>query len=143
MSEAISSFGTLLKKGDGATPETFTTVLEVLDISGPELASDTEDATNQSSPGGYEDAIVTILRTGNVTFSVQYKPTSPTHNAATGLIADWKNRVRRNWQLVFPDPSSTTWSFTAYVIRFAPRAPVKGKLTAEVTLKLVGQPTLA
>jgi len=140
---AISSFGTLLKKGDGGTPETFTTIAEVLDVSGPELGLDTEEATNQGSTGGWEEHIGSILRSGLVTFSVQYVPTGATHNATTGLIADMVNRTRRNFQLVFPNGVSTTWSFAALVTKFAPKAPVKGKLTADVTLKLTGQPTLA
>ncbi|KKK53886.1 hypothetical protein LCGC14_3090310, partial [marine sediment metagenome] len=35
MSNAISSFGTLLKVGDGAGTEVFTTIAEVMDIDGP------------------------------------------------------------------------------------------------------------
>ena len=143
MTNAIDAFGTLLQRGDGATPESFTTIGEVGDIEGPELETDTEDVTNHSSTGGYEEVIGTILRTGEVTFPVNYIPTNATHNATTGLLLDWKNKTLRNFQLVFPDGSSTTWSFSAIVTAFAPQAPVAGKLGADVTLKLSGQPTLA
>jgi hypothetical protein len=140
---AISSFGTLLKVGDGESSETFTTIFEVGDISGPGLGLDTEESTNHSSPGGWEEVIATILRTGEVTFPVNYEPTEATLNATTGLIADVVARTLRNFQLVFPDAGSTTWSFAAYVTAFEPGAPVNGKLTADVTLKPSGQPTLA
>lgn len=141
---AIPAFGTLLKIGDGATPtENFTTIAEVRDISGPSLSLDTEDTTSHSSTGGWEDAVGTILRSGEVTFDIGYQPSETTHNATTGLLADMRNRVRRNFQLVFPDASSTTWSFTALVTGFQPGAPVGGSLTASITLKPVGQPTLA
>ena len=140
---AISSFGTLLKKGDGGTSENFATIAEVLDIEGPELGLDTEESTSHDSAGGWEDLVGTILRSGEIGFEINYVPTNATQNAATGLIADMKNRTKRTVQLVFPNVSNTTWSFAALVTKFKPKAPVAGKLTADVTLKLSGQPTLA
>lgn len=140
----ISSFGTLLKIGDGATPtENFTTIAEVLDIGGPSLGLDTEEITNHDSTGGWEEVIGTILRSGEVTFEINYDPAGATHDASTGLIADMVARTLRNFQLVFPDSGTTTWSFAAYVTGFEPGAPVAGKLSASVTLKPSGQPTLA
>lgn len=143
MTDGISSFGTYLKIGDGATPEAFTTIAEVLDIAGPDLSLDTEDATSHDSTGGWEEVIGTILRSGEVTFDVNYNPAGATHDASTGLIADMVARTRRNFQLVFPDSGNTTWAFTALVTSFAPAAPVAGVLRASLTLKPTGQPTLA
>jgi len=143
MTNAIEAFGTLLQRGDGATPESFTTIGEVSDIEGLELTTDTEDVTNHSSPGGYEEHIGTILRTNEVTFSINWIPTNATHNATTGLLLDWKNKTLRNFQIVLPDGSTTTESFSAIVTGFAMKAPVAGKLGADITLKVSGQPTLA
>jgi len=143
MSNAISAFGTLLKIGDGGSPESFTTIAEVKDISGPSLSLDTEDVTSHASSGGWEEHIGTILRSGEVSFDINFIPTHATHDASTGLIADMKNRTVRNFQLVFPDASSTTWAFSALVTGFEPSEPVAGSLGASVTLKLTGEPTLA
>ena len=140
---AISSFGTKLRIGDGATPENFVDIAEVLDITGPSLSLDTEDATSHGSTGGWEEVVGTILRSGDVTFDLNFIPTEGTHNHATGLLRDMANRTKRNFEYVFTDPVSTKWSFTALVTAFGPSAPVTGKLTASVTLKLTGQPTLA
>lgn len=139
---ALSSFGARLQMGDGGIPETFQTIAEVLDISGPALSLDTEDATSHDSPGGWEEVVPTILRSGEVTFTIQYDPSDPTHNATTGLLSQLRNRALRNFKLVFPDPARTTWRFSAYVTGFQPSAPVAGKLTADVTLKVTGQPVL-
>lgn len=141
--QAIAALGTLLKKGDGGSPETFATIAEVLDIGGPELGLDTEDATSHDSTAGWEDVVPTILRSGEVTFEINYVPSHATHNASTGLVADMKNKTKRNFQLVFPNAGTTTWAFAAYVTKFAPKAPVAGKLAASVTVKVSGQPTLA
>lgn len=143
MSNALSSQGTLLKIGDGGGPETFTTIAEVLDIQGPALALDHQDVTSHDSTGGWEEVIGTILRSGEVTFDLNYIPTEGTHDHSTGLLADMTARTKRNFELVFPDGGSTTWSFTAIVSKFQPASPVAGQLKGSIGLKITGQPTLA
>ena len=139
----IAAFGTLLKSGDGGSPESFTTIAEVTEIGGPDLSLDTVDGTHHGSTGGWEEVIPTILRSGTVPFTIQYDPTDATHDASTGLIADMVNKTLRNYELVLPDDSSTTWSFSAYVVGFTPGAPHDDKLTAECEVKITGEPTLA
>lgn len=141
--EAISSFGTLLKMGDGATPENFTTVAEVRDITAGGITVQMEDVTNMDSPDAWVEKIATVLSYDDITFGINYKPTGATHNAATGLVYAAANRLRKNFQLVFPDAGSTTWTLPAYVAGFKPRAPVKGALSADVTVSVCGKPTLA
>lgn len=143
MTSAIAGYGTLLKIGDGGDPETFTTIAEVVTIGGPALGLDMIDATNHDSTGGWEEVIGGILRSGEVTFDINYIPTHATHDASTGLIADMVARTKRNFELVFPNTDETTFSFTALVSKFVPSAPVDNKLSASVSLKLSGQPTLA
>lgn len=143
MTNAISAFGTKLQIGDGATTESFTDIAELLDVTGPELSADTEDVTSHGSTGGWEEAIVTILRSGSVNFSLNFYPTATTQGYTAGLLHDYVNKTLRNFRLVFPDTAATTWAFSAYVTKFTPKAPVKGGLGADVSLKVTGQPTLA
>lgn len=143
MTLGTSAFGTLLQTGDGATSEVFTTIAEVITISGPALSTDTIDMTHHSSPGNYEEFVGGTLRSGEVTFDINYIPTAATHDASTGLLKDYENRTVRNFKLVFPDTGNTTWSFAAVVVGFEPSAPHDDKLMASVTLKISGQPTLA
>lgn len=139
--QAIAAFGTLLKVGDGATPENFTTILHVQDITCPPLKSNTEDATSHDSPGGWVENKPTLLDGGEVKFGILYVPGAATHNATTGLIADLTARTLRNFQLVYP--SATTWSFAGYVTDFAAKAGVKDLLKSDVTIQISGVPTLA
>ncbi len=139
----ISAFGTLLKIGDGGDPETFTTIAEVSNISGPGLSLDTIDVTHHSSTAGWREFVGGLLDAGEVSFDINYLPTDATHDASTGLIKDMTDRTVRNFQLVFPDASNTTWSFSALVTGFEPSEPIDDKLAASVSLKLTGQPTLA
>lgn len=140
---AISSFGTLLKIGDGATPEVFTTIAEVRDISGIDLELDTEEVTSHSSTDGWVEKIGTLLSMGPIKFGINWVPTGATHSFTTGLVKDMVNRTRRNFQLVLPNIGATTWAFSAFVKAFSAKAPVKGELGADVTLDITGKPTLA
>jgi predicted secreted protein len=139
-----AAYGTLLQQGDGGTPtESFTTVAQVSNISGPGLSMDALDVTHHSSTAGWREFIGGLMDGGEVTVDIFYDPVAGTHDGSTGLIKDMEDRTVRNFQLVFPDAGTTTWSFAALVTGFEPSAPIDGSLTASVTLKLSGQPTLA
>ena len=113
------------------------------DISGPSLALDTEEVTSHDSTGGWEEFVGTILRSGEVSFDLNFLPANATQSYAAGLIADMVARTRRNFQLIFTNPGVTTWTFAAFVTAFEPSAPVAGALTASASLKITGQPVLA
>lgn len=131
-----SSFGTLFKRGA-------VTIAQVSNISGPGLSLDTEDVTSHDSTGGWEEVVATVLRSGEVTLDLVYDPAAATHkNAAGGILADLVGRASTTFSIVFPDSANTTWSFTAFCVGFEPGAPHDGSLTASVTYKITGQPTL-
>ena len=131
----ISAHGTLLKKGDGATPETFATIAEVGDIDGPTLKSVMEDFTTHGSGGNVEKKPV-LFDGDTLKFPVQFVSSNATHDKTTGLVADRNNKTLRNFSVTFPDSSGFT--FAAYVGEIKFKAPVKGKLTADVTLEITG-----
>jgi predicted secreted protein len=137
MTNAISAFGTLLKIGDGASPEVFTTIAEVKDVSGPALNSRTTEVTSHGSPHAVVEKIITLLEIGNITFDLNWVPGGVTH---LQLITDWYAKTKRNFQVVFPDAGSFTILFPA-AISFEPTAPVEGALTASVTLEVLGDIT--
>ena len=143
MSNAISSFGTLLKIGDGAGTEVFTTIAEVMDISGPSTTLNTAEVTSQTSANGYSEHIGTILNGGEVSFDINYGPTDGTHDESTGLISVMNARTLNNFQLIFPDSGTTTWAFAGLVTGFEPSAPVDGALTASVSMLISGKPTIS
>lgn len=139
LSSAVSSFGTLLKIGDGGTPaEVFTTIAEVRDISGPNYTLDTEEVTNHSTVGGYKEFIPTLKDGGEVKFSLNFFQDT-THEA---LWDDFEAGTRRNFQIVFPIQSGDdTLTFAAFVVDVDHDAPVSGVLTRDITLKVTGQGT--
>lgn len=141
-SEAISSFGILLQMGDGADPEVFTTIAEVRDISPPELTRDTEETTHHTSPGGWEELLGTLKRSGEVTFEVNWLPTDATHNASDGILSLYDSGEITNFQIIFPDSGTTTWAFAAIVTKFQPTGAVAGVLRGNVTFKPTGPVSL-
>lgn len=144
MTNALSSFGTLCKIGDGATPtENFTTIAEVRDLNPPELILATEDATNHSSSGATREKVGTLKEIGDITMTISFIPTNATHSYSAGLVKDWHNRTKRNFQIVFPDSGLTTWYGPAYVTNMKPAASIDGLLTMDVTLTPAGAWTLA
>ncbi len=142
MTNALAGYGVLLKIGDGGGSETFTTIAEVKDIEGPELELEAKDVTSHDS-NGWREFIGTLLTGGEVSFDLNFIPTHATHSYSAGLIKDLVNRTKRNFKLVFPDGGSTTWTFAALVVGVKPSGPVEDELSAEVTLQVTGQPTLA
>ena len=143
MTNALAGYSTLLKIGDGGGTEVFTTIAEVKDSNGPTLELATEDVTNHSSPGAWREFIPTLKDAGEVTFMVNFIPTTATQSYTSGLLKDLNNRTKRNFQLVFPDGVATTWTLPAYVTGFEPSGPVDGVLEASISLKIAGAPTLA
>lgn len=133
-----SGFGTLLKRGDGTSNETFTTVAEVVNISGPGESLELIDATHMESPSSYREYIPSLLDSGEVTFDMNFLPNDANQS---GLRTDLTGRTKRNWQLVFTDSNTTTYSFAGYVTSIEPSAQIDDKLSASATIKVTGPVT--
>ena len=140
---AVHAQGTFLQKGDGGTPEVFTTIAEVLSISGPSLDSDQIDVTHQSGTGRFRDYIQGLKDGGEITFEINYIPGNATHNATTGLLSNYNDGLARNFRIRFPVTPAVDWVVSAFVKSFQPSSDVAEQLKASITLKVLGQPTLA
>ena len=138
---AIHAFGIDLQMGDGGDPENFTSLAEVLDVNGPGMTADTVEVTPHDPSGNKWKKFLKALRDGGeVTFDINFEPTESTHDETTGLLAELDSDDLRNFKLIFPDGSSTTWDFSGYVTNFNPNGPVQEALTASITIKLSGKP---
>lgn len=140
---AIPGYPTLLQIGDGGGPEAFTTIAEVTDLKPGAFKLDTADVTNMGSINAWEEVIPTIVRSGEVSFTINFIPTTATHSQSGGLLRDLKNRTKRNFKIIFSDATLTAWQFGGYVVKFEPEAGIDKQLKASVSIKITGQPTLA
>lgn len=137
---AIPGYGTLLKKGDGGSPEAFSTVVEVTEVDPPEITLKTDEATHHGS-NGWEEIIGTLLSGGEVGAKINWIPSDPTHDETTGVLSAIMNRTKGNWQVVLPG-SAKTFQFAALLTKFKPKTPLDKKMTAEITLKISGAVTI-
>jgi predicted secreted protein len=139
MSDAIAAYGTLLKLGStNTTAASFATIAEVGDIAGPNDSVSTIDVTNHSSPSARMEFIASLIDSGEIAFSINFLPKNATHDATTGIQKAKNDRAMRLYQMVFPDGSQV--QFSALVTKFGIKAPVAGKLGADITLKISGAP---
>lgn len=134
---ATSGLGCLLKRNS-------VTIAEVQSVSGPGLSLGTVETTHLSSTGGWKEFIATLKEMKAITFTVNFLPAGATHSAVAGLAYDLVQRTLQAFSVTFSDTGATVWSFSAYVTDFdVSGISTDGKLSASVTLRPSGQPTLA
>lgn len=138
---AISGYGTLLKRGDAGSPETFSTVGEVRSMSGPSMETDEIDVTTHSSAaaGAFKEFIMGLIDAGSIEFDTNYVPSDPTH---IGLRNDFLNRTKRNWQIVLPGAIQTI-SFAGYVKSMPFEFPVDDAIMQKISIRCTGAPTFS
>ena len=133
MSHATWAFGTQLLKG--AVP-----ICELTNINGLDLDSDEIDVTSHCSPGGYEEVIQSIRRTGVVGLEGNFYPGDPGQAA---LMADYLTGDVAAYTIRFPAAMACEWNFDAYVKKPpSTSAPVDGQVPFSAELRVTGQPSL-
>lgn len=133
-------YGTLFKTGDGASPETFTTLAEVTSITPPSIARDTIDASHEQSPGAWREFIAGMKDGGEVSLDLNFVGAGPALLALTAeLDLDGSSAVK-NREIVFADGSM--FAFAAILTGLEPDAPLDDKMSATATFKVTGKPTL-
>lgn len=139
-SSAFWAFGTQLQLGDGATPEAFTAIAELVDITPPTMSKDSIEVTNHSSTNKFREFIPGLKDGGSVSMKANWLPNNATHDESTGLMECFKDDVNHNWKLVLPD-SLGTISFSGHVTAFNPETPLSAQGSLSCTIKLSGEPT--
>lgn len=120
MSQAIIGTGILIKAGDGGAPEVFVAVAEIVTLKPPQLSRNEIDVSSHNE--GQESKILGMLRKGQVTGTLNWVPSDPTHSDLTGgILADILGNVKRNWRIVFPPLGLPHWTFPGRVQLFDPQ----------------------
>jgi hypothetical protein len=139
MTNGMPAMGTFLRRNG-------VEIAEVTEISGPAFEAEELDYTHLRSPGFWREIGGGLKNGGDVTLTVNFNPADPTHNAATGLLSAFAGSTQPptdTYELVFPDDDTTTWTFPAFVKGYEPSIPFEDKLSADITLRVAGAPTLA
>lgn len=132
-----NAFGTQLLRGDGEEVETFEPIANVTTISGPEISRETIDVTAHNTTDAWMEFVGGLKDAGEVSVDVNYDPAL--HDV---LVQDFEDQNPRNYQIVFPVTPAVAWSFTAILTGFSSEAPYDDKLSASLTLKVSGKPSI-
>ena len=81
------AYGTNLYRG---TSGGGTIIAQVQSIGGPGLSADTVDVTSHDSTGAWEEVVVSILRSGEITLDIVYDPANATARKELGYEKDSK-----------------------------------------------------
>ena len=144
MTQPLSSHGTLLQLGASGGGGPYTTIAEVVDISGPSFSQSTFDAPAQDTT--WMKRVAGIVSGGEVSFTINFIPKDSTHDDSTGILSALGSLDPYGYKLIFNDAGAGTasaWTFDAFLTSFEHNEPVDGILQADVTLTLNGQPTFA
>lgn len=141
MSDAIFGKGTLIQRETAPASGTYVTVAEAKSISGPTFEAEEVDVTNHDSPGDFREFIRGLVDPGELTFEINYQPDNAEHQQ---LFDDLKNGTKRNYKILWSQMTPTQYQmdFEAFVRSMPITNPVDNVLSAEVTLRVTGQPDI-
>lgn len=131
---AIHTRGTVIQRGDGATPtENFVSIEEVQTIGGPDGTAGEIDTTHLESV--VKEFIMGLPNNGSIALTMNYQPGSAQQE---GLLTDRDAQTLRNFKLTFPDALNTTLNFAAYVLQWATNSEQDNRAELSVTLRIAG-----
>lgn len=140
MSEkAKPGYGTLVHRGNGASPEAFEVLGEVGDIKGPNLDSEELDGTDQQSLGGFKEKVQGLRDGGTISFQINWLPETQSHQ---NLFADYYSGIPHTYRITFKGAGAFRFVCRAFVKSLPVESVIKGKRTSSVTLTVTGKPTL-
>ena len=113
VSQAMTTEGVELRRGDGGNPEVFTLVAELTDFDGPGGSAAIIDVTHFQSLAKEKRA--GLPDEGQFTFNANFVASDLQQQ---GMVSDRNNRTVRNWELHFTDTPKTVAEFAALVMEF-------------------------
>jgi hypothetical protein len=144
-SNAQMGTGILLLAGDGATPEVFTAIAEVVELKPPQLSRKVVDVTphNTALTIGSQE-ILGMLKKGPIQGTANWIPLDATQrNLAGGLLYDILNNVKRNYQIQYPPDGYPQWTMPARVSVFDPESfKVDVEMQVKFQLSVAGEITI-
>lgn len=131
-------YGTLLKRGDAASPQVFTTIAEVRSISGFGSKANLVDMTNLDSLNSAMEYIAAMKDGVQMSIECNFIPTNVTQNLSAGMIADHISGVVRDFQMHLPGTFGV-FSFSGIVLEWnVPKLAPQDPLTVTFGVKITG-----
>lgn len=136
MSDAILTQGTVIRIGDGGSPEVFSDIAEATGFDMPGADPTEIDVTHLGSVA--KEYKLGLPDFGRMTFTVNWIPDDATH-VTLKTLARATTKTATNFRIVLSD--GTIWQFTAYVYTQAIGAAPDDVLRSTITLRITGAVT--
>lgn len=138
--QAQIGYGTLLKMGNGASPQTFTTIAEVVSIDGFGFSASELEVTHMESPGGYLERISGMKDGDTMTVLCNML-----RDQSLSTKARWEAGQNIDFEINFPNVTTTLpdFDFTAaplgwHVRGIQPNAALQIELTMRISAAITG-----
>lgn len=135
-SSAISGVGTVFQRWNTSSG-LWVKLAEVNSISGPSMTRDFIDVTSLDSTGGYREFIAGFRDGGTVNLTMNF-----TRSTYDLMKTDFEDDDAQNYEIVLDDTDKTSFEFEGLVTELPLEIPTDDKVTANVTIKIVGQVTV-
>jgi predicted secreted protein len=126
------------------SPDTWTTVAEVGNITPPSYARDAQDATHTESTEGWREFIPGLKDGGEISCELNLVPDS---NTMDMILEQFDSDVLTQVRILFADgvqtgnpPPCSKFTCSGVVTGFKPEAPMDDKMKATLTFKVSGKP---
>jgi hypothetical protein len=129
----IESQGATLAISIGTSPTSFSTIANVIDVTGPGGSAAVIDITNLASVA--REKRMGLPDEGQVTFNVQLDPDNTTHQA---LRDARKNRTECEFRITLTDSTPTTLTWRGFVLNFSITLAVDDVVKASITVEVNG-----
>src|SRR6185436_4037195 len=134
LSEAQSAQNTYFSTGNGASPEVFSELSEVVSIGGPQEKADEIDVTHLRSPSGYREFIQSFKDGGEVPLELNFLPGDTSQQ---NLRADFASGTTKNRRITYPDGSHSDFAGWVKAVGNS-STQVGSKLGMMATIRIVG-----
>lgn len=133
-------FGIKFQTGNGAAPEVFSDMAEVTNVTPPNMARDSIDATHEQSTNGWREFIAGLKDGGEVALELNFIPGGTAILAAMAEFALDPDEATKNRRILFTD--GTYFAFAAFLTGNEPDGPLDDKMPLALTYKVSGEVTL-
>lgn len=138
--KAKLSAGTKLQIGDGASPEVFTTVAEILTLKKSGTAIATPNVTNMDSPADslgviYEEFIGAIASGGDIDFTYNFIPDS---TGGQNALRSHFDGLTHNFKIVTPADNTANSPVTKWTLSFAAIVSENDNIDFDIQKQMIG-----
>lgn len=132
-SQAVSGLGTRVLRWNSEGSAGWEDIAEVSNASGPGMTRDFIEVTSFQSAGGYREFIAGFRDGGTVSLTMNFVSSS-----YMLMKNDFEEDSPQYYQIVLPDTNNTSLVFPGLVTELPLEIPTDDKITANVTIKIVG-----